>query len=101
MLCKYNNDPYMNFTSVYVTFSSEIINTVFSAVENKLLDILILLEKEFGILDELDIIVDSNTSEKVSEIANKIKVIIYNDNSINIGDNNKIKDSDIAVIPKT
>ncbi len=97
LLCKFNNDPFMNFTSVYVEFSSEKINNVFSSVENKLLDVLMLLEKEFGILDNLDIDVDNTAPEKVAEIADKIRVIIYNDNSIHIGDNNKIKDSDIAV----
>ena len=95
-LAKYNNDPYMMITSARVIFGEHIIGNIFSIVENKLLDILILLEQEFGSLDELDIDVTTKSNEEIENINNKILVLIYKDNSIAIGDGNKIKGTTIA-----
>ena len=97
LINKYNDDPYMIISSASVIFSAESINNIFSVVENKLLDILILLEKKFGVLDELDIDTATLTNEQIKVIANEIKIIVYNDNSITIGDGNKIKNSTISV----
>lgn len=97
LINKYNDDPYMIILSANVIFSAEAINNIFSVVENKLLDILIILEKEFGVLDELDIDTATLTNEQIKDIANEIRIIVYNDNSITIGDGNKIKDSTISV----
>jgi len=83
-------------TSARVIFGEQCITNVFAAIENRLLDILILLEKKFGILDELDIDVTSKGPEELQDIAEKIILIIYHDQSVTIGDNNKIKDSTIA-----
>ena len=96
IIAKYNNDPYMMITSARVIFGEQCITNVFAAIENRLLDILILLEKKFGILDELDIDVTSKDPEELQDIAEKIILIIYHDQSVTIGDNNKIKDSTIA-----
>ena len=51
---------------------------------------------EFGNLDELDIDVTSKGPEELQDISEKIILIIYHDQSVTIGDNNKIKDSTIA-----
>lgn len=90
---KYNNDPYMIITSARVEIGTHCISNIISVVENRLLDALIILEKEFGNLDELDISISKKTPIEIDEIANKINVLIYNDNSITIGNDNKIKDS--------
>ena len=95
-ISKYNNDPNMIITSATVYIGSQIINDIFSIIENKLLDILMLLEKEFGNLDELDLDTTSKSSDELQTITDKIVVIIYNDNSITIGNENKIKNSNIA-----
>ena len=79
-----------------VVFSEHIISNIFSNIENKLLDILILLEREFGSLDELDIDVTTKSEEELKNINNQILVLIYNDYSVSIGDGNKIKDTTIA-----
>lgn len=92
----YNNDRYMNITSASVVFGTQLIQDIFSSVENRLLDALIVLEKEFGNLDELDIDVSAKTSKELESIANKILVIIYNDQRVTIGDGNRIKGSSIA-----
>ena len=95
-LANFNNDPYMIITSARVVFDGQSIKRVFAAIENRLLDILILLEKEFGNLDELDLDCSSKSEDDIKMISDRIAVIIYNDMRVTIGDNNKIKDSKIA-----
>ena len=96
VIATYNNDPYMCITSAKVLIGPQLIQDVFSTVESRLLDALIVLEKEFGNLDELDIDTESKNEEELKEIIRHIQVIIYNDHSVSIGDNNKIKDSTIS-----
>lgn len=89
-----NNDPYMIITTASVELNMPQILNIFSKVESVLLDVLYYLEKQFGNLDELDIDVGSKNAEELSGIINHIQ-LIYNDHSVSIGDNNKIKDSSI------
>ena len=91
----YNNDPFMMITSAQVEIGAHNLLNIISIVENRLLDALLVLEKEFGNLDELDIDTSGKSTSEIEEIANKISVLIYNNNSITIGDGNKIKDSSI------
>lgn len=91
-----NNDPYMIIVSAYVLLNMPKILNIFPKVENKLLDVLCYLEKEFGKLDDLDIDVSSKNKKELDKIINNIYLIIYNDQSIKIGNNNKIKNSDIS-----
>jgi len=86
----------MIITSAQVIVGSHHIINIISTIENKLLDALILLENEFGNLDELDIDTSTKTPEEISKLTKELIVIIYNDQSVNIGDGNKIKDSNIA-----
>ena len=69
-------------------FPKEMFLGILSAIRTKLLKIFIELDKDFGCLDNLDI--DTNGRE-LKEINNKLSIIIYEDNSITIGDNNKLK----------
>lgn len=92
---KYIKNPFMKIDSAYVNIGSHSIINIISIIENRLLDALLLLEKEFGCLDELDLSNSNKTDYEINEIAQKIAVIIYNDNSIKIGDGNKISHSDI------
>lgn len=98
VIASYNNDPYMMITSAKVIIGSQLIQDVFSAVENRLLDALIVLEKEFGNLDELDIDVSSKSQDELGDIVDKLLVIVFNDNSVTIRDGNRIKGSNIASI---
>lgn len=95
-ITNYNNDPYMIITSARVVVGNQFIQGIFSAIENRLLDILLILEKEFGILDDLDIDITNKSENEIQIIVNKLNLIIYNDESINIGDGNRIKESTIA-----
>ena len=95
-IAKCNNDPYMIIIAANVVVSTHCVTNIFSVIENRLLDALLLLEKEFGILDDLDIDTSVKSPEDIQEIAKKVYVIIYNDHSVHIGDGNKIKDTNIT-----
>lgn len=95
-IAKCNNDPYMIITSASVELNRPQLLNIFSKIESILLDILFYLEKQFGNLDELDIDIDSKNEEELEEIVKHIQVIIYNDHSVSIGDDNRIKDSTIS-----
>ena len=94
-IAHYNSDPFMVLSSAQVKVSSHSIRGIIAEVENRLLDTLILLEKRFGVLDGLDIDVESRSAEEMREIVEKVSVIIYNDSSVNIGDGNTIKGSSL------
>ena len=79
-----------------VEFSQTQVKNVFSRVENAVLDVLLLLEKEFGNLDDLDIDLTSKSNYEIQNIASNIMILLYNDNSIAIGDNNRMKDTSIS-----
>lgn len=66
-------------------------NSIIAKIKDKLLNIFKILEENYGNLDELYI--DFSDSLKQKEVAEKIEQIVYNDNSIHMGDNNNIKDS--------
>lgn len=95
-IAKYNNDPYMNIVTARVVVSTHCVTNMFSVIENRLLDALLLLEKEFGILDDLDIDTTIKSPEEIQSIAKRVYVIVYNDQSVHIEDGNKIKDTDIT-----
>ena len=61
-----------------------------------MLDVLLLLEKEFGNLDDLDIDLTSKSNDEIQNIASNIMILLYNDNSIVVGDNNRMKDTSIS-----
>lgn len=88
------NTNITSIISAYVEFPASFKNEIVSNVESKVIEILLELEKEYGNLDSYDI--DVKSSANVNSIEEKIYNIIYNDNSITIGDNNKIKDTIIA-----
>ena len=48
VIAKCNNDPYINIISVRVVVGSQFVQNIFSVIENKLLDIFMILEKIWG-----------------------------------------------------
>ena len=70
------------------------INDIISKVKTKILETLLFLEKEFGDLDGLDVDISIKNSEELRSIINHIEIKLY-DNSISLGDNNRIKNSNI------
>lgn len=95
-IAKCNQDPFMNIVAARVVVSTHCVTNIFSVIENRLLDALLLLEKEFGNLDDLDIDTSVKSPEDIQEISKKVYVMVYNDKSIHIGDGNKIKDTSVT-----
>lgn len=71
------------------------VNDIISKVKVNILDILLLIEKKFGNLYDLDIDISETNGKEPENIIQYIQVKLY-DNSISIGDNNKIKKSNIT-----
>ena len=94
-IAQWNNDLGMMITSARVTAGKQCLDTVFSAVESRLLDVLLLLEREFGILDDLDIDTSGKSCDEMGKISEQLHQIVFNDYSIRIGDGNTIKGTSI------
>ncbi|HII4509139.1 hypothetical protein CYK62_11120 [Clostridium perfringens] len=92
-LLQSNSNAYITNASVDADMCK--INDIISKVKTRILETLLLLEKEFGNLDELDIDISIKSEKELESIIRNIQVTLY-DNSISIGDNNKIKNSDIV-----
>lgn len=95
-IARANNNPSMVIAEAVVVLNMAEVLNIFPKIENKLLDILLYLEKQFGNLDDLDIDIECKSDMELKNIINHIYVLMYNDKSVNLGDNNKIKNSDIA-----
>lgn len=91
-----NKDRYMNIVTARVVGPVQMVHNILSVVENRLLDILCYLEKQFGCLDELDIDVEAKGEEEKNEIIQHIHFLVYTDNRVSIGDNNRMKSVDIV-----
>lgn len=76
--------------NIYMKYTKETFIKILSSIRTKLLKVFIELDKTFGCLDDLDI--DTNGKE-LENINNKLNVIIYEDNSITLGDSNKLKNN--------
>ena len=68
-----------------------LLQNILGEIKTRLLRVLIKLDKEYGCLDDLDVDITDKTPEEVAEINKIINNYIYVDNSIEIGDKNKIK----------
>lgn len=84
------------FITVEITVPQTAPTQIINAVEDKVLEILCLLEDEFGLLDELDIDFSVKLPEELERVCQHIINIISIDNSVSIGDNNKIAKSEIC-----
>ncbi len=73
--------------TVPVNFFQGILNSIKMA----LMKIFLKLEQTYGCLDDLDINLESISDEKIAKTEREIYKYIYVDNSISIGDRNKIE----------
>lgn len=71
------------------------LENIVNTVKTILMKLLMKLDKSYGNLDDLDIDMVSKTPEEIRQINTVINQYIYADNSITIGDKNKIDDSRI------
>lgn len=98
--CTYLADfVYENDRTNYISISQIIPRYTFENIRGQiktiLIEIMLKLEKEYGNLDSLDIDTSSKTKEEIEAINTTVINYIFNDNSITIGNDNNIKNSDI------
>lgn len=68
---------------------------VLSEIKTRLLKVFLKLDKEYGCLDDLDVDTSNRTPDEVAEINKAVNNYIYIDNSVTVGDRNKIEGSEI------
>jgi hypothetical protein len=65
--------------SISMQFGKNISDMIISNVKTKIIESLLLLEKEFGLLDELYIGKEKLNGEKINEVNENINLIIFSD----------------------
>jgi len=76
--------------NIYMKYTKATFIHILSSIRTKLLKVFIELDRIFGCLDNLDI---DTEGKEVEEINKKLNIIIFEDNSITIGNNNKLKNN--------
>ena len=94
-IMKYSMVEMTGVLNAKLDVSATTVSEILSAVENRVLDAMLVLEEEFGCLDDLDIDLSNSTQDAIDDTEKRLLVIIYNDNSITIGDKNRISDTTI------
>lgn len=97
-LCHSISDYQLQIISMRIAFSSNQLDGIVSSVKSKILDIIMLLEKNFENIDELDILsqIEENPRSAQEVIYNIQQVVFGDTTEIEIGDKNKIRESSIG-----
>lgn len=82
-------------TSIYQTVPLNFLQRIMSKIKTTLMNVFLKLDKEYGCLDDLDVDTSAKTPDEVASINRVVNNYIFVDNSINMGDKNKIEGSDI------
>lgn len=82
-------------TSIYQTVPLNFLQKIVSQIKTILMKIFLKLDKEYGCLDDLDVDTTAKTPDEVEAINKVVNNYIFIDNSINVGDKNKLKGSGI------
>jgi hypothetical protein len=77
-------------SGIRMKYGYAIYSEILSSIRTKLLCVFIELDKRLGNLDDLDVSIEN---VDLTNLKHSVKTIIYQDNSITIGDKNKIEDS--------
>lgn len=80
-------------TSILQRVPLNFLQNILSEIKTRLLRVLVKLDKEYGCLDDLDVDTTNKSPKEIAAINRVVNNYIYIDNSVNIGDNNKIKDA--------
>ncbi len=84
--------PYSQIISAGIIIPPSKYTDITNGVKQKILDILLLLEKTYGSIN--DYVIDFNSSKEKAKTAKQIINIVYNNSdNISVGDNNKIDKS--------
>lgn len=97
-ICHSISDYQLQIASMRIAFSSNQLDGIVSSVKSKILDVIMLLEKNFENIDELDILSQVEEEPQVTqEVIYHIQQVVFGDSTeIEIGDKNKIKGSSIG-----
>ncbi|MEC1180497.1 hypothetical protein P9B03_18695 [Metasolibacillus meyeri] len=97
-LCHSISDYELQITGMRIAFSPNQLDGIVSSVKSKILDIILLLEKNFENIDELDILsqIEENPQSAQDVIYNIQQVVFGHTTEIKIGDKNKIKNSGVG-----
>lgn len=87
---------YVRCVSIKQMINTQQYTGVLSNIQTKLIRILLKIDKEYGNFDDLDVAIADKTPEDLKTINIQINKLIYGDNSIRIGDHNKIDKSKIG-----
>ena len=82
-------------TSIYQTVPLNFLQNIMSRIKTILMNIFLKLDKEYGCLDDLDVDTTTKTPDEVEAINKVVNNYIFIDNSVNVGDKNKLKGSGI------
>ncbi|RDY72560.1 hypothetical protein DXT76_01065 [Halobacillus trueperi] len=94
--CGTLSQPGLQVLKLSIHYSKNQIHGVVANIKNKLTDIVMKLDKDFGNLDDLDVFSEEDPQQELEAIQQYIINVIFEDKSITIGDGNRIKDSDIG-----
>lgn len=85
-------------TNAYLYYSQFDLERIIDAVRTRVVELLVLLEKNFGVLDDLDIDVDDYNSDEIKKLQEACLMVIKGDNNgdINIITDSKIKKSSVG-----
>lgn len=86
----FEKDTNIQVINAHISYSGGQMQNILSKIDVVTLNVLIELEKNFGLLDSLDVSLESKSKNEQNQIAQTLISIIYNDNKIEIGDNNKM-----------
>lgn len=88
----------IEISSAQLVFSAMDIDRIIEDIKTRILEILLLLEKNFGVLDELDIEIENYDSEEVDRLKKAVKEIVDGKSSGNtyIITKSKFKNSNIG-----
>lgn len=81
-------------TSIMQRVPLNFLQNIMSQIKTILINIFLKLDKEYGCLDQLDVDTTAKTPDEVAEINKVVNNYIFVDNSIHVGDKNKIKGTD-------
>lgn len=82
-------------TSIYQTVPLNFLQKIMSQIKTILMNVFLKLDKEYGCLDDLDVDTTTKTPDEVEAINKVVNNYIFIDNSVNVGDKNKLKGSGI------
>ena len=88
----FEEDTNIQVTSAYLHYSKFDLERIIDAVRTRTLELLVLLEKNFGVLDDLDISIDDYKNEEILKLQEACAMVINGNNS---GDTYIITDSKI------